>query len=303
MIRMIVDLPAPLGPIRPATVPRAKSSETSESVKCRYLLEMWEIEIADPVFVLNATPVSEIMDDLVALLNGLCQPFLQLGAGQTQQQRQVGCAGQMSLEFVDLDARLQIGAIGHDRTLSLPGRNHSVAFEFEVRALDCDDADLQLGRELPNRGQLCPRRQISHSHPPLNLLDDLQIQRPWIGLRNHNPTVISHIHSIYRITAGSSGSSGIFGICLRPEFAFDSSTAPSTRLCSPLSNSIPLPASGPHSGELVSALPRSNPRGAPLRPGRAIPSAGRVRHCFAIMAQPPRGMRVLSPLRGSTGVT
>ncbi len=83
---------------------------------------------------------------------GFGQAFLQFGLGKAQQQAHVGRAGQVRFQFADLDARLQIGTVGHYRTLSLPSRDDAVSFQFQVRALDGDDADLQLGRQLANRG-------------------------------------------------------------------------------------------------------------------------------------------------------
>ena len=87
-------------------------------------------------------------DCSMATANRFCNSAL----GKPQQQAQVGRGGQVRFQLADMNRRQQIGTIRHDGTLSLAGCDDPVSFQFQIRSFDRDDANLQLGRQLANRG-------------------------------------------------------------------------------------------------------------------------------------------------------
>ena len=98
-------------------------------------------------------------------------------------------------------AHLRVG--GDGRAFPVLRHDDPLAFELEVGALDRDDADAQRDGQLANRGDLLPASPVSGGDSLVDLLHDLEVHRPSIGLGNnqvgmhHRYTVYINILSIY----------------------------------------------------------------------------------------------------------
>ena len=77
------------------------------------------------------------------------------------------------------------------RALAVLRHDDALALELEIGALDGDHADAEGDGELADRRDLLPGGQSPIGDALLDLLHDLQVHRPSIGLRNDEP--VTHI--------------------------------------------------------------------------------------------------------------
>src|SRR5262245_1217464 len=97
-------------------------------------------------------------------------------------------------------ARDHVGSCRHGGAPAVVGEADTVTFELQVRTLDRDDADLQIGRELANRGEELASLPVADSNASFDLLDDLQIHRPAVSVGENEASGHLYILSIYSRT-------------------------------------------------------------------------------------------------------
>jgi hypothetical protein len=76
--------------------------------------------------------------------------------------------------------------------------DHAFPFQFQIGSLDRDDAHLKIGRKLADGGDRLSFRPVPESDPLLDLVHDLEIHGPLVGLRDGESTAHLNILSIYR---------------------------------------------------------------------------------------------------------
>src|SRR4051794_81044 len=95
----------------------------------------------------------------------------------------------MPVELRQPEPAAEVGVLGDIRSLPLARDDDAFALELEIGALDGDDADLHGGRKGADRRQLVSGRPVPHGDAAPDLLDDLEIHRAAIGLRDQQVTV------------------------------------------------------------------------------------------------------------------
>ena len=128
-----------------------------------------------------------------------------LFVGEVQHHRDLRGGLQVLVEFLLLERIPQLDVLGYKRAPPLPRLDHAFVLEFQVGALDGDDADLDGRGQCADGGNLLPGLELTHGDPVADLLLDLQVQRPGVGLRDHQWTVyvcMHGIHSMHRRKCG-----------------------------------------------------------------------------------------------------
>src|SRR5688500_4494461 len=103
----------------------------------------------------------------------------------------------MLLQLLFLQPEPQAWVRGHARALPLLGYDHAFTFEFEIRPLDCDDADLEVYGKLADRRYGLAFRPVSDSNAALDLLHDLQVDRTLVGLGDQKTTTHVCVYTKY----------------------------------------------------------------------------------------------------------
>src|SRR6185295_14573455 len=103
----------------------------------------------------------------------------------------------MLLQFLLPQSRAEAGSRRYKGTPSLLGDDYTLAFEFQIGALDGNDTDLQIGGKLADGGDRLAFRPVSDDDPALDLLHYLQIHRPLVGLGDAENCAHLYILSIY----------------------------------------------------------------------------------------------------------
>src|SRR6185312_17411956 len=75
--------------------------------------------------------------------------------------------------------------------------DHALPLQLQIRPLDRDHADAERHGKLADRRDLLSPRPIAHGHPLLDLLHDLEVHGPAVGLGEDEITVHTHILSIH----------------------------------------------------------------------------------------------------------
>ena len=96
-----------------------------------------------------------------------------------------------SCRFVDRST-----SSGHERALAVASDDDAFAFQLEIGALHRDHAHAHAGGQRADRGHFLARLPVAHGHAVPDLLLDLQIHRPGIGLGDGEGTVHIAIHSV-----------------------------------------------------------------------------------------------------------
>src|SRR5580698_9114578 len=90
----------------------------------------------------------------------------------------------MLFQFLFLQPRTQSRLRSHARTLPLLRYDNALTFEFQIRTLDGDHAYLQIHRKLADGRDSLALGPIADRNPLLDLLHDLEIDGPFVGLRD-----------------------------------------------------------------------------------------------------------------------
>ena len=111
----------------------------------------------------------------------------------------------MLIEFSLTQFEAQIRAGSDYRAPTVVSHNDSFVFQFEIGALHGDDADLQINGELADGWERLAFLPVANGNASLDLLHDLQIHGPLVGLGDKKATVHVYIHSIHRYVHWSRG--------------------------------------------------------------------------------------------------
>ena len=183
-IRIVVDFPAPFGPTKPMIWPASRRRRTSDSWKKRYALSTPSSSRTGSVIVpaRSSRPPAAWQPARAAALRRPPAPIPTDARPSTAAER---CA----VELAAPQLRAEPGALGDERPFALSGDDHAFALELEIRALDGDHADLHRRRKRPDRRDLLPGRPVAHGDATPDLLHDLEIHGPPVGVGDDELTV------------------------------------------------------------------------------------------------------------------
>ena len=103
---------------------------------------------------------------------------------------------QMLLQFFLVQPQSQAGSWRHARSLPLLRDDHTFTFEFKICPLDRDHADLKIDGKLADRRNRLAFRPVPDRDSPLDLLHDLEVDRPLVGLGDEDTGIHVCILSI-----------------------------------------------------------------------------------------------------------
>src|SRR5690606_1984370 len=112
------------------------------------------------------------------------EPVMQRVSGQTHLDGEMRERVERRRELRVEQTLGEIRTLGDFRALPLPRDDHAITLELEVRTLHGDHRYAQLRRQLPDGGERVTRWPVAQRDALLDLLYDLQVNRPGIGLRD-----------------------------------------------------------------------------------------------------------------------
>src|SRR5262245_35009512 len=121
----------------------------------------------------------------------LLEPRGQLLIRETEQAPHPQRRREVFIQFVLGVFGRELCTVRDERALAVPRDDDAFAFELEIRALDGNHAHADLDGELADRRNLVPRRPVAQGDAVTDLLFDLQVHRPRIGLGDLKATVHS----------------------------------------------------------------------------------------------------------------
>ncbi len=102
----------------------------------------------------------------------------------------------MLVELLLLQARAEVGVLGHERAPALALDDDAGMLELEVGALDGDHRNPKIDRKCPNRRDFLARLPVADRDAMPDLLHDLEVHGAPVGLRYCEHSVHIDIHSV-----------------------------------------------------------------------------------------------------------
>ena len=131
------------------------------------------------------------------MAEGFAKALLELPGPEAELASDLGGPREMAVELLFPEVLLEPDVLGDERSPALAGREDPCVLELEVGALDGDHADPRGRGEGTDRRDLLPRPPVADRDEPADLLDDLLVHRPRIGVRDGERCVHINIHTIH----------------------------------------------------------------------------------------------------------